>query len=238
MLPGPTPGTVYVGGAFNTIGGVKAKGLVLLNVGDGSRVAGFATLPMNGIVNTVARSGSRLFVGGTFTQIGGQTRGGIASMGAGTGVVDSFMTSTVTVNHNWTPTNGGAKGGVGVSKIDITPDGSRLVAIGNFKFVDGQLRDQVAMWNLGASADLRTDWQTHRYEPACFFWAYDSYIRDVDFSPDGSYFVIAATGGGNGTLCDKTGASTSLTFALSRRKSRVRSNTSCERNSSRASCRE
>ena len=202
VLPGPTPGTVYVGGAFNTIGGVKAKGLVLLNVGDGSRVAGFATLPMNGIVNTVARSGSRLFVGGTFTQIGGQTRGGIASMGAGTGVVDSFMTSTVTVNHNWTPTNGGAKGGVGVSKIDITPDGSRMVAIGNFKLVDGQLRDQVAMWNLGASADLRTDWQTHRYEPACFFWAYDSYIRDVDFSPDGSYFVIAATGGGNGTLCD------------------------------------
>jgi PKD repeat protein len=202
VLPGPTPGTVYVGGAFNNIGGVKAKGLVLLDVSNGSRVAGFAALPMNGIVNTVARSGSRLFVGGTFTQIGGQTRGGIASMGASTGVVDSFMTSTVTVNHNWTSTNGGAKAGVGVSKIDITPDGSRLIAIGNFKNVDGLLRDQVAMWNLGTSAVLRTDWQTHRYEPACFFWAYDSYIRDVDFSPDGSYFVIAATGGGNGTLCD------------------------------------
>ena len=108
----------------------------------------------------------------------------------------------VTVNHNWTPTNGGAKAGVGVSKIDITPDGSRMVAIGNFKLVAGQLRDQVAMWDLGTSAVLRSDWQTHRYEPACFFWAYDSYIRDVDFSPDGSYFVIAATGGGNGTLCD------------------------------------
>ena len=202
VLPGPTPGTVYVGGAFNNIGGVKAKGLVLLDVSTGSRVAGFATLSMNGVVNTVARTGDRLFVGGTFTQIGGQTRGGIVSMGATTGVVDSFMTSTVTVNHNWTATNGGAKAPVGVSKIDITPDGSRLVAIGNFTFVDGQLRDQVAMWNLGAAAELRTDWQTHRYEPACFSWAYDSYIRDVDFSPDGSYFVIAATGGGNGTLCD------------------------------------
>ncbi|HEY7103552.1 MAG TPA: PKD domain-containing protein [Mycobacteriales bacterium] len=202
VLPGPTPGTVYVGGAFNNIGGVRAKGLVLLDVSNGSRVAGFGTLPMNGIVNTIARTGSRLFVGGTFTQIGGQTRGGIASMGATTGVVDSFMTSTVTVNHNWTPTNGGAKAGVGVSKIDITRDGGRLVAIGNFTFVDGLLRDQVAMWNLGAAAELRSDWQTHRYEPACFSWAYDSYIRDVDFSPDGSYFVIAATGGGNGTLCD------------------------------------
>ena len=36
LLPGPTAGTVYVGGAFNNIGGVKAKGLVLLNVTDGS----------------------------------------------------------------------------------------------------------------------------------------------------------------------------------------------------------
>ena len=26
VSPGPTPGTVYVGGAFNTIGGAKAKG--------------------------------------------------------------------------------------------------------------------------------------------------------------------------------------------------------------------
>jgi PKD repeat protein len=202
VLPGPTAGTVYVGGNFNNVGGVKAKGLVLLSVSTGARVAGFATLSMNGIVNTVARSGSRLYVGGTFTAIGGQTRGGIASMSATTGAVDSYVTSTVTVNHNWTATNGGAKAGVGVSKIDITPDGTRLVAIGNFKFVDGLSRDQVAMWNLGATATVRADWQTHRYEAACFYWAYDSYIRDVDFSPDGSYFVIAATGGGNGTLCD------------------------------------
>jgi PKD repeat protein len=203
VLPGPTAGTVYVGGNFNNVGGVKAKGLVLLNVTTGARVAGFAAISMNGIVNSVQRLGARLFVGGTFTSIGGQTRGGIASMSATTGAVDSFVTSTVTVNHNWTSTNGGAKAAVGVSKIDITPDGSRMVAIGNFKLVDGLSRDQVAMWNLSATgATLRADWQTHRYEAACFSWAYDSYIRDVDFSPDGSYFVIAATGGGNGTLCD------------------------------------
>ncbi|HST64591.1 MAG TPA: PKD domain-containing protein [Mycobacteriales bacterium] len=203
VLPGPTAGTVYVGGSFNNIGGVKAKGLVLLNVSNGSRVAGFATLAMNGIVNTVARSGNRMFLGGTFTTIGASQRGGIASFNATTGALDSFITSKVTVNHNWTATNGGAKGGVGVSKIDVTPDGSRLVAIGNFKLVDGLSRDQVAMWDTsGATAALRLDWQTHRYEPACFYWAYDSYIRDVDFSPDGTYFVIGATGGGNGTLCD------------------------------------
>lgn len=203
VLPGPTAGTVYVGGSFNNANGVKAKGLVLLNVSNGSRVAGFATLAMNGIVNTVARSGSRLFLGGTFTTIGASQRGGIASFNATTGALDSFMTSKVEINHNWTATNGGAKGGVGVSKIDVTPDGSRLVAIGNFKQVDGLPRDQVALWNTsGTTAVVRSDWQTHGYEAACYYWAYDSYVRDVDFSPDGSYFVIGATGGGTGTLCD------------------------------------
>lgn len=203
LLPGPTAGTVYVGGAFNNSNGVRAKSLVLVSLATGARVAGFPALSTNGIVNTLQRVGSRLFVGGTFTTIGGQVRGGLATMGASNGVVDSFLTSTVATNHSWTEANGGAKAAVGVSDLDITPDGTRMVAIGNFKTVDGLPRDQVAMWDLsGTAATVRTDWQTHRYEPACFSWAYDSYVRDVDFSPDGAYFVIAATGGGNGTLCD------------------------------------
>ena len=206
LLPGPVAGTVYVGGAFATMGGVRSKGLVLLNVSDGTKAAGFTTPPTNGIVQTVKRVGNRLFVGGTFTNFGGQARGGLATIDASNGALDSFLTSTVSVNHNWTPTNGGAKGAVQVSKLDITPDGRRMVAIGNFKKVDGLDRDQVAMWDLtGPTAVLRPDWATHRYEAACFFRAFDSYVRDLDISPDGSYFVIGATGGGNsGTLCDST----------------------------------
>ena len=204
VLPGPTAGTVYVGGAFGTMGGVRSKGLVLLNVSNGTKAAGFTAPAMNGLVNTLKRSGNRLFVGGTFTTLGTAARGGIGSLNATTGAVDSFVTSTVAVNHNWTPTNGAAKGGVGVQKLDVTPDGTRMVAIGNFKQVDGLPRDQIAMWDLtGPTAVLRTDWQTHRYEPACFSFAFDSYMRDLDISPDGSYFVVVATGGANdGTLCD------------------------------------
>jgi PKD repeat protein len=203
LLPGPTAGTVYVGGAFNTVGGVRAKGLVLLNVSNGSRVAGFTAPPMNGIVQSVKRSGNRLFVGGTFTTLGTSPRGGLGSLDATTGALDSFLTSSVAVNHSWTPEGGGAKAAVGVFRLDLTPDGSRMVAIGNFKKVDGLDRDQIAMWDLtGATAVVRADWRTRAYEPACYSWAYDTYVRDLDFSPDGSYFVVATTGGGNTTLCD------------------------------------
>ncbi len=203
LQPGPTAGTVYVGGSFNTHRGATAKGLVLLSVANGNRVAGFATIAMNGVVQSVKRVGSRLFVGGTFKNFGGQVRGGIASVNATTGAVDSFVTSQVLTNHNWTEATGGAKAAIGVNKIDITPDGSRLIGVGNFKTVDGLPRDQIAMWDLtGATAVVRPDWRTRGYEAACYAWAYDTYVRDVDFAPDGSYFVVATTGGGNTTLCD------------------------------------
>ena len=203
LLPGPTAGTVYVAGSFNNLGGVKYKGLVLLNVADGSRVTTFKAPAMNGVVQAVKRVGTRLYIGGTFTTLGTSPRGGIASLNATTGVLDSFVTSQVAINHSWTAQNGGAKAAIGVFDLDVTPDGSRLVAIGNFKQVDGLDRDQVAMWDLtGTTAVVRADWHTHRYEPACYSWAYDTYVRDVDFSPDGSYFAIGTTGGGNGTLCD------------------------------------
>ena len=98
----------------------------------------------------------------------------------------------------------GAQGSVGAKSIDVTPDGSQLVVVGNFRTADALARDQVALIDLtGAAAVVRTDWRTRRYEPYCAKRAFDSYMRGVDFSPDGSYFVIVTTGGPNpGTLCD------------------------------------
>ncbi|GAA3171982.1 hypothetical protein GCM10010531_26760 [Blastococcus jejuensis] len=203
VLPGPTAGTVYVGGYFNNVDGVRAKGLVLLDVATGQRVPGFATIVMNGVVTSLERSGNRLFVGGTFTTFAGQARGGLASVNATTGVVDDFMQSRVLTNHNWTEGSSDAKAAVGVFKLDITPDGSRMVVIGNFKTVDALPNDQIAMFDLtGAQATVRSDWRTRGYEARCYAWAYDTYVRDVQFSPDGSYFVVVTTGGGNTTLCD------------------------------------
>ena len=72
--------------------------------------------------------------------------------------------------------------------------------------------DELASWlplagvmlRLGpSSAVVDPDWSTLRYTPACQKNSFDSYVRDVDFSPDGSYFVVVSSGAGyNGTLCD------------------------------------
>ncbi|HEY8556215.1 MAG TPA: hypothetical protein VIM97_02565 [Actinomycetes bacterium] len=51
-------------------------------------------------------------------------------------------------------------GTVDVDKFDITPDGSRLIAIGNWTSVAGLRRDQIVMLDLAASPVAVTGWST------------------------------------------------------------------------------
>jgi len=202
LLPGPTPGTVYAGGRFGTVNGVSQKGLALLDLDTGESVAGFRPAYMNGIVQDLALRDGELLVAGTFTKIGPLARGGLASLDPTTAAVTGYLTSTVTENHNYDGT--GAKGAIGVTRFDITPDGTRMVLIGNFRKVDGQERRQIAMLALaGPTATLATDWSTSRFDSACRTQSVDSWVRDVDISPDGSYFVVVGKGAYYvDTLCD------------------------------------
>ena len=72
------------------------------------------------------------------------------------------MNVQMTGHHNSTGT--GAQGPVGPWGIDVTADGSKLVVIGNFKFADGLLRDQVALIDLTGRQRSRANlWNTTRY---------------------------------------------------------------------------
>jgi len=202
VIPGPTAGTVYVGGQFTTVNGAPASHVALLNVSTGQQVSGFRAASTNGVVNDLVLAGGRLYAGGNFTTAGGAAHAGFAAFNPSTGALNAFVDLQVSGHHNDSGT--GAQGAVGVRGLDVTPDGRRMVAIGNFKRVDGLLRDQVVTVNLtGNTSDVAPDWNTSRYSPYCFNWAYDTYVRGIDISPDGSYFVISTTGGQNaGTLCD------------------------------------
>ena len=201
VLAGPN-NTVYVGGTFSTVNGTNTRNLAKLSTATGAKVSGYTSLPVNGAVQDLELLGNRLYVAGTFTTYNAVPHGGLAALDATTGAVDEFMGIDVTEHHNF---NGsGANAPVGANKLSLSPDGSRLVAIGNFRKADGLSRDQVAQILLGgATAAVDPNWQTLRFVPACARNAFDSYVRDVDFSPDGSYFAIVTTGGPNpGTLCD------------------------------------
>ena len=96
--------------------------------------------------------------------------------------------------------------GVGVERFAMTPDGSRLVAIGNFRTVSGQSRVQVAMIDTSGAQAALTTWSTTRFSMACS-QNFPTYTMGIDISPDAKYFVIGTGGAFNGgvtsgTLCD------------------------------------
>ena len=87
--------------------------------------------------------------------------------------------------------------------IAVSPDGTRLVATGNFTTVNGASRRRAFELDLGATATLST-WHAPRFDVDCVATSRLISAQGVDFSPDGSYFVIVATGGPTGTngICD------------------------------------
>ncbi len=203
LMPGPTPGTVYVAGDFTKINGKGPNHLQLLDVSTGQAVPSFKAPSTNGGIETMELlANNRLFIGGFFTRIGSLAHGQLGTLDATTGALDPFLDLTVDGHHN--NSGSGAQAPIGIRESGVTPAGDRLVVVGNFRTVGGLARDQIVMLDLtGPTATVSPDWYTTRYTPICAPRAFDSYMRDVEMSPDGSFFVVATTGGPNaGTLCD------------------------------------
>ena len=209
VLEGPTPNTVYVAGKFTSHRRRKEPRAPEVNTG--AVVSSFKAPSTNGEINTITKAGSRLLLGGFFTIAGGQTHQGLAAVSATTGAIDhAFMKIGVTERHN--NSGSGAFGSIGVKDMEATPDGKKLVAIGNFRKADSDgsgpaaalTRVQLLVADLsGASAVVSSGWNTSGYEPLCYKFAFDATVRGVAISPDGRYFVVSATGGGTtNTLCD------------------------------------
>jgi PKD repeat protein len=191
---------VYVGGTFLNAGGVSAR-LAEFNLTTGARVTTF-TPTLNGQINAMAMVGSRLFVAGTFTVVRGFAHIGLASVNPTTGGIDPYLTVDLTGNHNCGRVAGAACARVGATDIAVSPDGSRMIVDGNFinaadtVNTTGYARDQIASILLGpTSATVDPNWNSLAYINACSSASFDSYVRSIGWSPDGSYFVVAATGG-------------------------------------------
>jgi hypothetical protein len=183
---------VFAGGKFTRINGVAQKSLVKLRLSDGARITAFKGRT-NARVKDMAVSGGRLYLGGTFATVNGVARGALAAVDPLTGALSSDVNLAF---------SGPRTGTVNVDRFDVTPDGSKLIAIGNWTSVAGLRRDQIVMVNLTTSPVSVADWATTRYQQQCAT-VFATYMRDVDVSPDGSYFVVGTTGAYRaGSLCD------------------------------------
>ena len=151
----------------------------------------------SGKVTELALVGGRLIAGGTFP---GKLRAVNPSTGANTGYLNLSISGSVTGNA----------GPVEVYRFAVNPAGTRLVAVGNFTSVGGQTRYRAFMLTLGATSGTVNNWYYPPLQNLCRAGSLPDYMRDVDFSPDGSWFAFVSTGfipqaGGVGRdLCDAT----------------------------------
>jgi len=188
--------SLYVGGNFSTVNGVARRALVKIDAVSGMVDTAFNAKLTNN-VSEAAIVGGRLIVSGIFAKK-------IAALNLTTGADTGFIAVPVTGS---VASNAGP---VEVYRFAVNPAGTRLVAVGNFTTVGGASHARVFMLNLDTTPATVNGW---RYAPSgqmCAAASLPDYMRDVDFSPDGSYFVTVSTGfvpqtGQIGTaLCDAT----------------------------------
>ncbi len=200
LTPGPDGTSVFVGGLFNTVNGATFRNLVRLRLSDGQAVSGFKA-NTDARVQDLELNHGWLYVSGKFTKIKGLIRSGLARIDPTTGDVDANLDL---------PFANPLRGTMGVPEIDVSPDGTKLIAIGSFGTVAGLTRVQIAVLDVGVTPARVSSWQTDDYPVfipgSTTTWcgsAFETYMRSAKISPDNQYFIVATTGGYRaGRLCD------------------------------------
>jgi hypothetical protein len=192
-----TDGTyVYAGGEFTHTNGTTTRRLVKLDM-DGQVVSAFdGRVTLGASVNDLALANGLLYLVGEFQTVNTVQRLGLAAVDDTTGDLVDGVDIPFEGVHNGTVSH--------VDRIEVSPDGTKLVAIGNFRTVDGEGREQIAILDLTPTTATLSTWRTQRFTGQCAD-KFDTYVRDVDISPNGNYFVVVTTGawfGGPPVTCD------------------------------------
>ncbi|MEP7089827.1 MAG: PKD domain-containing protein [Nocardioidaceae bacterium] len=204
--------SVYLGGQFTSVtsegAATAVKYLYEADASTGTRIASFApvltsagsTVNFTPQVRDLEVTGTRLWVAGKFTKVNNATSVGLASINAISGASDGFLTSTLSGLHN----SSVAGSVTDVLQISTNASNTKLVAVGNFTAVDGAARSQIAMFDISGASSTLSGWSTGLYASACSS-KFDTYMSDVEFSPDGTFFVVSTTGAWGGTTSSNTG---------------------------------
>ncbi|MFE9244259.1 hypothetical protein [Nocardiopsis sp. NPDC006938] len=177
-------GSVIIGGQFTRVNGTDRRGVARVDLATGRSVSGFGAAVDDGSVYRIASDGDRVYLGGNFTAVNGEERTGLARIDASTGKADAGFTPTISDQR---------RGRLRVQELALSPDGRRLAINGTFTKVDGLDRYQIAMIDTGSGTP--TAWSTAAYEAECDYASIHTYMRQMDFAPDGSYFAVVTAGG-------------------------------------------
>jgi hypothetical protein len=194
-------GTLFLGGAFDRVGGKPRAALVAVSVARGRvlpwRLRGAASTRVGKRVTagavltmTLSRTGGTLYVAGDFDRIGGRKRNGVAGVGVANGRVTQ-----------WNP----APSGGAVSAIATASRGGTVYLGGDFHRIGGRARATLAAVDGRRGRSLSFDVHPPRYAPVYAIAATASALYVAgDFSSLGgkSRHLVAAVDPRSGAVTD------------------------------------
>ncbi len=183
--------SVYVGGQFNSAYGASVPSrLFKADVATGTRDTTFRPGIISGDIRDLEVTGNRLWVAGKFTHINGVASKALGSLNATTGARDGYFKGVFAGTHRNISEYPSDR--TSVLQISTNPANNRLVAVGNFTTVNGATRSQIAQFDIGSATYSLTPWYTRLFESACRF-NFETIMTDVEYSPNGSFFVVSTT---------------------------------------------
>lgn len=177
--------SVFVGGEFTTVNGSARPYLAKLSLSTGQLDPTFAPVLTGGRVTDLQLAGGRLLVSGAFS-------GKLVALDPVTGADTGYLAVPIEDPLRYTSRTE-------VARFDVSPDGTRLVGVGNFRTVGGATRYRAFMLDLGLDAATVSPWRYTHLEKECHAAQtsanYQAYVHDVDFSPTSQFFTLASSGG-------------------------------------------
>jgi len=175
--------SLYIGGEFGNVNGIARRGLAKIDAATGAVDTAFNARLGQGRVSEIRMVNGRLIIGGTFPK---RLQAVDPATGADTGYIDVGIDGVLPLTTSRTE----------VYRFAVNPAGDKLIGVGNFTSVTGQNRQRAFMLDLGATSATLDPWYYTPLDRKCASNTptRQPYLDDVDFSPDGSYFVFAATG--------------------------------------------
>jgi len=186
-------GSLYVGGTFSVFNGVGRRGVVKIDPATGDVDRRFDA-HLSGGVSDAQVVQHRLVIGGDFDKR-------LKAVNLQTGATARYLRLRVAGD-----VDGPGGSTPRVYRFAVNPQHTRLLAVGNFRTVNGRARSRAFMMDLGTHRTSLDPWYYEPLTRRCS--GKTDYLRDVDFSPGGKWFVIA--GGGyisrkgdlGSTVCD------------------------------------
>lgn len=207
-------GTIYMSGKFSMYApapgaaGVQRRGVAAISANNASLQPFNAKVCSGGggcIVNDVEYVDGTVWLGGLFTHVAGSAVTALAFVDPATGALKGTQLGVSGIVTSTTGTK--------IAQIAINPQQTQAVMIGNFTSVGGESHHEVAVLDItGTGTATINSWNDPTNLDAsnstnCS--ARDTWARGVDWDPTGTFFDIAASGGGGfdafgeaGALCD------------------------------------